>query len=299
MMKKFLVLGLLATSVSAQDVKFGDLNYFLKAGELNLRSDFDLVREETKLNQNRYEVEGYLSRNRLAWGLGYDVVAYVGLNFIYQMDTRVLGEGSSQNSGLLNPVLGADYRLMDQKSGFNLDLGVVADFNVIDSEVADDYKDNGNQTRSDFSHFGDPRSSLGVNARLGRKWNEANEWYALGGVSYNFAGEQRVQNTDVELGESVDFVLGGFYQYRPVNEFMMTLGAVGTRYGVIDTKNVGETTSFVDVELSFNAKYLVTDAFIVKFNFTQDRRGEFKIKDKSEYDSRRGNSFGMGIDLLF
>jgi hypothetical protein len=311
-MKKFLAVGAVTLAVSAahaSEVKFGDLNYFLKQGQMNLKSDLDLSREETREDGTRFEVEGYISHNRLSFGVMDNVTAFVGLNYLYEMDTKATGAAASENNGFMNPMVGVDLRLLDQKtSGFNFDLGAVVDYNLRDSEVAAANKDNGNQSSALFSKFGDPRSSVGVNARIGNKWNEANEWYALAAATYNMSGEQKDLDTkeDYEFDGSMDLELGGFYQYRPVNEFMMTLGVVVTRYGEMEGEFQGSdftVPSYMDMHFSFNAKYLITETFIAKFSFTKDRRDEYDIENDvgadTEFARRRGNTYGVGVDFLF
>ena len=311
-MKKILAVGavtLAVTSAHANNVKFGDLNYFLKQGQINIKSDLDLSREETRQDGVRTEVEGYVSRNRFAFVLMDNIPGFVGFNYLYEMDTQTTGVATSENNGLQNPILGVDLRVLNQTtSGLNLDVGAVVDYNLMDSEVAAPNKDNGNQPSASLSECGDPRSPIGVNARIGNKWNEANEWYALAAAMYHLSGEQRKMDddSDLELDASLDLKLGAFYQYRPVNEFMMTLGLTATRFGATEGESGGvdlETESFIDYHFTFNAKYLITESFIAKFNYSQDRRGEYDLERKGQGDSeitrRRGNSFGVGIDWLF
>ncbi len=102
----------------------------------------------------------------------------------------------------------------------------------------------------------------------------------------------------------MDFRLGGFYQYRPVNEFMITLGLTGTRYSEIE----GEVSSqdftisdHIDYQFLFNAKYLVTENIVAKFLVTQDSRGDYDVDDASdtEVTKRHALQYGLGVDYLF
>jgi hypothetical protein len=308
-MKKFLAVAavLSVTSVHAADLKFGDLNYFFKQGQFNLKSDFDLSREETRVDGSVLEVEGYKLTNKLTFGVMDNLNVFVGLNYLFRMDTKATQ--TSQDNGLQNPILGADFRVMNQgDAGFNLDVGAVVDYNLMDSEVSGTNKTNGNQPSYLYSHNGDPRSSVGVNARLGKKWDEANEFYTIAAVNYNMAGEQEElsTNNDREFDGSMDLKLGAFYQYRPVNEFMMTFGLTATRFGEVEGEINGSDFTIedhIDYQFTFNAKYLITDTFIAKFNFSQDRRGEYDVENEggadNEFMRRRGNSYGVGVDWLF
>lgn len=310
-MKKFLAVAavLAVTSVQADVAKFGDLNYFYKQGQINLSSDFNLNREETRVDGDDVEIEGYISSTKVTYGLMDNLNLFVGLNYLYDFETDIAVGGTSEINGLQNPVVGGSFRLLNQDNGgFNLDLGATADFNLMDYEVAEAGKDDGNTVSPLLSHYGDPRSSLQVNARLGKKWNEANEFYLVSSLAYNKDGEYEDNNNtdDVELDSSMDISIGGFYQYRPVHTFMMTVGLTGTRFGETEG-NVGATDITIDAHtdftFSFVAKYLITETFIAKFNFQQDRRSEFDTEIEGSADQenerRKGNQFGLGVDFLF
>ncbi len=296
------------TSVQAEELKFGDLNYFYKAGQINLASDFNLNREETRVDGADVEIEGYVSSTKVTYGMMDNLNLFVGLNFLYDFETDIAVGGTSEVSGFQNPVIGADYRLFSQDNGgFNVDLGAAIDFNLMDYEVAEAGDDEGNTVDPTFSTYGDPRSSLLLSARFGKKFNEANEFYVVSGLSYNKDGEYEDKNfnEDVELDSSIDLSLGAFYQYRPVHTFMMAVGLTGTRVGETDGEVAGAdftVEDHVDFRFTFVAKYLITESFIAKFNFAQDRRSEFDLDQgptTSEYEKRQGNQFGFGIDYLF
>lgn len=310
-MKKFLAVAaiLAVTSVYADEAQFGDLNYFFKQGQFNLVSDFISNHEVTRVENTDVEVEGFVSSTKVTYGLMDNFNLFVGLNYLYKFDSDSTGASVSTVRGLQNPIVGGSMRIMNQgTSGFNLDVGATADFNLMDYETAEGGKTNGNSVDPTVSHYGDPRSSLAVNARLGNKWNEANEFYIVSAIAYNKDGEYENKDLDedVDLDSSIDLSLGAFYQYRPVHEFMLTLGLNGTRYGEIDGEvaNTDFTVQdHIDLTFSFGAKYLITDNFIAKFNFSQDRRSDFKVDydgiADADYERRTGNQFGVGVDFLF
>ena len=310
-MKKFLAVAaiLAVTSVYADEASFGDLNYFFKQGQLNLTEDLISNHEVTRVEGTDVEVEGYVSSTKVTYGLMDNLNLFVGLNYLYKFDSDSTGASVSTVYGLQNPVVGGSMRIMNQgTSGLNLDVGATADFNIMDYETAEGGKTNGNSVDPTVSHYGDPRSSLAVNARLGNKWNEANEFYLVSALAYNKDGEYENKDLDedVDLDSSIDLSLGAFYQYRPVHEFMMTLGLNGTRYGEVDgeVSNTDFTIEdHIDLTFSFAAKYLITDNFIAKFHFSQDRRSDFKVDydgaSDSDNERRTGNQFGVGVDFLF
>lgn len=311
-MKKFLAVAaiLAVTSVYADETSFGDLNYFFKQGQLNLASDLISSHEVTHVNDADTEAEGYVSSTKVTFGLMDNVNLFVELNALYKYDTDSTGASVATATGLQNPVLGASIRLMNQgTSGFNFDVGAVADLNIMDYETSEGGKTNGNSVDPFLSEYGDPRSSLVVNARLGKKWNEANEFYLVTALAYNKDGEyeDKEADEDVDLDSSLDFSLGAFYQYRPVHEFMMTLGLNGTRFGEMDGEEANNdftVSDHIDLTFSFTAKYLITDNFIAKFHFSQDRRSDFDAEydgavADTDYERRTANKFGVGVDFLF
>lgn len=310
-MKKFLAVAaiLAVTSVQADEAKFGDLNYFFKQGQFNLASDLNLNREESRVDGDDTEIEGYVSATKITFGVMNNFNLFVGLNYLYDFETDPSTGGTSTVRGLQNPVVGGSFRLLNQADGgFNFDIGATADLNLMDYEVAEAGDESGNTVDPHLSQYGDPRSSLMLNARLGKKWNEANEVYLVSSLTYSKDGEYEDKglDEDVDLDSSMDLSLGGFYQYRPVHEFMMTVGLTGTRVGEVEGEvaNTDFTvTDHIDYKFSFVAKYLITESFIAKFNFSQDRRSDFDVEfdgaADNEYERRKGNQFGFGVDLLF
>lgn len=310
-MKKLLAVAAIfvVTSAHAEEAKFGDLNYFYKQGQFNLTSDFNVNREKSRVDEEEIEVEGYISSTRITYGLMNNLNLFVGLNYLYDFETATEANGTSTINGLQNPIVGGSFRILNQADGgFNLDVGATADFNLMDYKVAEAGNENGNAVDPQLSQYGDPRSSLVLNARLGNKWNEANEFYLVSALSYNKDGEFEDKNLDedVELDSSMDLSLGAFYQYRPVHEFMLTIGLTGTRIGEVEGDINGTDITVedhIDYTFSFVAKYLITETFIAKFNFAQDRRSDFDVEVEgaadSEYERRKGNQFGVGVDFLF
>lgn len=303
-MKKFLaaLAVLSATTASAMDAKFGDLNYFLKQGQMNLTFDANMRTEDTRTNGAKDEAEGYVFNPSLGYAVSDDLNVVLKLQHLYQMKSN-----TTETSGLQNPQFAANYRLMKQAdSGFNVDLGAVLSLKVTDREVSSSSED-GNMIDPFSSNYAEPRNTLDLNARLGNKWNEANEFYLLAGAAFHMAGDyEQNGGNDVDLESSMDFKLGGYYQYRPVNEFMMTLGLVGTRFGEMDGEAGGNdftSQDHLDFEFIFKAKYLVNETTIVYFNFTDERRADYDIENEgaadTKLDKRMAASYGLGIDLLF
>ncbi len=312
-MKKVLALVALLTvgAVQAEELKFGDLNYFLKEGQKNLVFNFADSSEDTRSSgTQKVQVAGYLADLAFGYAVTDRLNAFVRMAYFADVRTE-LGNNHFNTNGLQNPQLGANYRFLNQDEvGFNLDFGAILGIQVQDRKVGNlTPKKNGNNLDLNTSSYSDPRSFLELNARAGKKWNEANEVYFLAGMVYNKASDYRLMSNSrsTDLSSSYNYKLGAFYQYRPVMEFMMTLGAQATRYGSYEEKDSsGPNTSHkshIDTQFIFNAKYRLTESFIVKLFFNQDKRSDFNLVDdtgaKSTFDRRSNFTQGVGLDYLF
>ncbi len=307
-MKKAIALAaaLLASSAQATSgLDFGDLNYFLKGGQFNLTSNVSVVNVEVfdEAASAEYETNGYVFEDRLSYGLADNLNAFVGLDFAFKYETELPGSSESDNGGLSNPYFGANYRLMNQKdAAFNLDFGAIARINIMDGETGFAGED-GNYARGNHA--------LELNSSIGRKWNEANEWRLTAAVIQQFAGESTQMisggDQDYETDASTDMSLTAAYQYRPVQEFMLTVSAQALRVGEIESENTTsnfDTTedAHMDLRFGFSAKYLITENFIGRFNYGQGRLAEYDIERnnaKSELKDRHEQFYGFGIDWLF
>ena len=306
-MKKMIVVAaaLLATSAQASSgLDFGDLNYFLKSGQFNLTSNFNVPNIEVTDEASKidYETNGYVIDNRIGFGVADNLNAFVGLDYAFQYETETPGSSNSNNGGLSNPYAGAYYRLMNQSdSAFNLDFGVVGRFQLMDAEVGTFGKD---------GTFNRGNHSVEVNSSIGRKWNEANEWRLTAALIHNFDGEYErnaATSSDVETDASQDISLTAAYQYRPVQEFMLAVSMQAIQVGEVDsTVKTGNTRftddSHLDLNFTFNAKYLITETFIAKFNYGQSRLAEYDRDSNgtsSEQKDRHQLYYGFGIDWLF
>jgi hypothetical protein len=303
-MKKILATGTLLAclSVSATELKFGDLNYFLQAGQMNLAFDASIRSEDSRVDGAKDELDGYVFSGYFAYALRSDLNVSFGLQQLWKVKTK-----DTETSGLQNPQLGANYRLFHQADqGFNLDFGARVGLVVFDREVSSESKD-GNMPDPKYSNYAQARNNIELNARAGKKWNEANEFYVMAGLNYFNGGEYEVLGgEDVDLDPSLNLLVGGYYQYRPVNEFMMTLGLVATQFNEVDGEAAGSDFTFgqhIDTDFIFKAKYLVTESTIVSFNFSQENRSDYKIKNEgasdTKVDERMALSYGMGVDFLF
>lgn len=299
------------TAHSAEELKFGDLNYFLKQGQFNVAADatstFD---KESVEGGNTMETRGNTFDTRFAYGINDKMNVFVGLAYAYDREVENLtttGDSAYSQDGLANPAIGFNFRLKDQSSSdFNLDFGAVARINVQDAQSG---SAEGSNTKD--GNFANGRSSLELNTRLGKKWNEANEWQFSAGVIYNHDGEYTSKsvdgNEDVELDKSFDIYAKIAYQYRPVETFMMGLSLQAIRIGDLDgefkkSKVDTEQDAHIDFDLRFEAKYLITDNFIANFHYGYGRNSNYDAKvagQSFEIKSRRENYFGLGVDFLF
>jgi hypothetical protein len=294
---------------AAEELKFGDVNYFLKQGQLGVTADVNQTFLKEKVLGTKLVTRGYNIDTNFAYAINDRLNAFVGLQYAYDKktgDNNSGTDGKYYSDGLANPALGVNYRLQNQNEAmYNVDFGAVVRFGLEDAEkgtsTGQDKNDGNNATGS---------NSLELNARMGRKWNEANEWQlAVGGV-YNMAGDYTINDAagdiDVDTDASYDLFLRATYQYRPVNEFMVLLSAQATQVGAVDGDIDGggklNRDTHVDVDLRFTAKYLITDNVIGKFNYGAARLQPYDVKTAAGTDSvnqRMSNFFGLGVDLLF
>lgn len=303
-MKKFLALAAMLAigSVQAEELKFGDLNYFLKQGQFNAGVDALVHNETLRAGETiDYDIDGYIFQTHFGYALLNNLNVTFGLDYILEGETEPQGGASSNVDGLQNPWIGANYRLIDQNTaGFNVDFAAKATFKVIDREVNGGSTD-GNMFDPVFSRLGDPRNTLDLSAKVGKKWNEANEFQVHAGVLYHMDGEydQKGPNSQngVDVDSSIDFKLGANYQYRPVHEFMMNFGITAIRYSEYEVNDL-EVSDHIDYTLSFDAKYLVNETTIAKFIFTHQNNSEFDV-DGTDIDQRQGQQYGLGVDFLF
>lgn len=316
MKKWLLVVTLLSlTCAEAQTLNFGDLNYFLQKGQKNITADVNLhtyqVEQVEGTTYQQWETEGYYVTSRLAFGISDRLTGFLALDYDYDAevtDETTKGNRKYTNSGLRNPGLGASYRLLSQTEGLlNIDLGTIVSVGLEDAErgsTSASGKKDGNAANG--------RDSFEVNARVGRKWNEANEWQAGMGFIYHASGEHKELSAagpseKFKDNSSVDMYLRAAYQYYPLDEFMMSFAAQATQVGETSSKekSSGEKNradAHVDYDFFFTAKYLVTSSFIVKFNYHQGNNPDYDGKigtTKVEYQKRREHSYGLGVDWLF
>lgn len=287
---------------AAEELKFGDLNYFFKGGQVNASVDFSSTYEKQKVVSTMEETRGYVIDTQLTYGVSDQLNVFLGLDYAYDLETEIGGQPDINSDGLANPELGAIYRLMNQSStSYNVDIGAVARINLMDAEEGTATDEDGN--------YADGRSALEVLARIGRKWNEANEWQLAGGVVYHNDGESTELSSpenDSEIDSSMDLYLRASYQYRPVNEIMFLVSAQATQVGEVESEDDTNTKttldSHMDIDFRFTTKYLVTDTTIVKFNYGMSRNADFDVKagaTSDEVSNRRENFFGLGVDFLF
>lgn len=310
-MRKTLALAMVvaATSVNAaEELKFGDLNYFIKTGEINVLADASSVYNKFT-STSELESRGYIFETRAGYGITDQLNVYFGLDYAYDLETEDKDAANSQDfssDGFSNPSFAANYRFMNQNSGmYNIDFGAVARVNVMDAETG--YGITGDSEDGNYLGYTDPRGSLELNARMGRKWNEANEWQLAAGYIYFNDGESENLRTDgdIEYDSSMDFYLRASYQYRPVENFMMLLSLQGTRVG--EAEGTFSNTDFtsdahVDFDFRFTAKYLITDNLIGKFNYGQGINSAYDQEvgnTDTEVRKRRESFYGLGVEFLF
>lgn len=321
-MKKAIVLATLVAASGAiaqtpnSDLSFGDINYFFKSREFNVRADVLLDRKETHIDSQTsklaFESEGYLIDTQYTYGLMDNLNLVLGL--AYQMSYEFNTEPVSANprydeSGLRNPALGLNYRFLNQKNnGVNWDFGVVGRFALMDAERGSF------GTTSQDGNAATGHHSIEANTSLGLKWNEANEFRLTGGIVHHFDGEYTENKTtgDIEYDTASyqDLYFRAAYQYRPVYEFMMSVGTLVTMNGEREDEQTNQALndtltydSEVDGLFEFRAKYYFHESMILRFTYTQGILNDIEVDRRlaadQTYNRRRSQAFGFGLDVLF
>jgi hypothetical protein len=324
-MKKAIVLATLvaATGAIAQtpnsELSFGDLNYFFKAQQFNVRADFLLDRTETHIDSQSSKLttegEGYLIDTQYNYGLMDNLNLSLGLTYQlnYRFNTEPVAANQRYNEdGLRNPALGLNYRFLNQKeNGVNWDFGVVGRFALMDAERGN----YGGSTSAD-GNAASGHHSIEASTSLGLKWNEANEFRLVGGVIHHFDGEYTSNSTDAtsdvdyDTAAYQDVFFKAAYQYRPVYEFMMSFGTTITMYGEREDEQTNQALndtltydSHVDGSFEYTAKYYFHEKAILRFNYIQgilkDIAVDRRLAADQTFNRRRSQTFGFGLDLLF
>ena len=300
------------STAQAQDLKFGDLNYFLKSGQINAGADLSIGNESMRREgTGDVRINGYFTDAKLAYGIMDQLNAFIKLQYLYAVDTEISGgSGSFDTTGFQNPEFGGQFRVLNQAdAGFNFDLAAIVGLQVLERNAGSfSPQHDGDLPNPAYSTRGEPRNTLELNGRLGKKWNIANEFSVLAGVVYHQEGDYEDQENDgtATIESSIDLKSGVYYQYCPVDELRMGLGLTGIYIGETDGNNgnglKATGTSHLDLKLSFDAKYLINEGLIVKFMMNQERRGDFEFETTSgdvSVEKRKSFNYGLGLDLLF
>lgn len=324
-MKKAIVLATLLSTSGAMaqtpnsELSFGDINYFFKAQEFNVRADVLLDRTETHIdNQTSKSVtesDGYLIDTQYTYGLMDNLNLVLGLKYQwdYEFNTEPVTDNARYSEdGLKSPALGLNYRMLNQKQdGINWDFGVIGRFSLIDAERGSFGGSNSQDGNAASGHH-----SIEANTSVGLKWNEANEFRLTGGVIHHFDGEYTKNSTtasndvDYDTASYQDLFFRASYQYRPVYEFMLSVGTLITMYGEQEDEQTNQALndtltydSHVDGLFEFTAKYYFHQRAILRLVYTQGMLSDIDVDRKlaadQTFNRRRSQAFGFGLDLLF
>lgn len=285
-MKKLVVaaLALVTTSVGAEEIKFGDLNYLLKSGQFQFTADVNQSVTREKFADEVIEDEGFETTATLTHGPvdSLNLFVQLGYNLAFDAHNEATKETTS-TSGLRNPAVGGIYRLVSPvNGGYVVDVGA-----TVAARIQDAKEDNS----------ADPRHNLNLFGRIGRKYNEANEMQLTAGILHHFDGEAKDKGVKQDYDSSNDLYVRVAYQWRPVNEFMLATAVQGTRVGEYEIERM-KLDAHTDFDLLFNAKYLLDSNLIARFNYQFGRYSNFDAGSES-VSQRRLQKFGLGVDYLF
>lgn len=306
------------TSVLAQsqELQLGDLNFFLKKGQLLSTNDYRKYTIERRsvvgAGNTHYETEGNLLQSRLSYGVHKKLNLFLELG--YQLDWEV--RDTTNNTahfnldGFVNPALGTTYRWKSQEDDkLNIYSSLVAYINVQDEEKGHA----SSPTNSVDGNAAKARDVLEFNTSIGHKWNPKNEWIATGGILHNFSGESQQnyssgRKNKVYEDASTNLYLKLAYQYRPIEQWMISPSIKSTYVGEQKMKFsnvVVRSNSYLMHDLDLALKYSVTKNFLVRLNYGQSLLPDYdgKSTEGTEIDvdtiSQSKRYYGLGIDWLW
>jgi hypothetical protein len=310
MKKMILTAVVLASNAYGSNIEFGDLNYLLPASRYSVGVQTELRSSENTQSfvdeKTSWEVEGWYNEALFTYGVNDQLNLFGGLNYRYDVGVSANNSTKYNLDGLENPLFGGVYRLVSQgDAAFNFDVGAVGRLNVEDEESG-----GFSGAESKDGNAADGRNSIELFARMGNKWNEANEWQGSAGLVYHMSGERTftgvggASDSTIDVDSSMDLFLRGIYQYRPVPEFMMAFEAKMTFVGTKEEESQGESfdyDSHLDLDFTYKAKYLVTSNVIANFTLGVSRLPDYDVDfgEDSEIKRRRASRLGVGVDWLF
>ncbi len=264
-MKKIALVAIaLSSSVAFAQTTLGDLNFFQKKGSIYYQgsigeSSYTFV---DSLSNNKTELEGMGFKNQIGYGIADNLNVFLETTLKFQNYTRINNNEDHQDNGFTNPGVGANYRLLSGPAYFDV-FGKV-NMRIQDAEVGSGRKDGNAASAPDFTAL--------VGAAFGQRIDNANEYRFTAGIAHNTEGEVKNLGTSDKSStdSSTDLFLTADYQVRPVDTFMLDFGISGTRYGKFSQKNKATNLktsldAHYETNLSFKAKFLITDNLLVSF----------------------------------
>lgn len=322
-MKKSLAvaMALASSTVLAQDLQLGDLNFFQKAGSYQLNTQLSMGQGEfsEKNEDGTYDIETKQNiwSNSLTYGVSDKFRIGLGVDYALkneQENTGVpAGDTKSKaidDKGLSDFSIVSAYRLMSDKVYVDL----LADLTIA---MGDREEGSSDDVKSKDGNFKQGHHSLDLGAAVGQKIDKF-EWRAGAGVSYHMSGDYDALSvegpkTTVDTDSRMDMVVSAQAQYRPMTKLAIALGVEWTKVGEqeLEAKVDGEKIevteeSSTQMAWTAEAKYNLSDSILVNAGYSIISLSDLDVKQKNQdgtskstIEDNKASVVTIGASFLF
>lgn len=276
-MKKLFVatLALASSTLYAQELQLGDLNFFQKAKSTQINTAVGLLTSEYSIESgtDSYDYKDSTNswENQVIYGVSDKQI--VGIAFEYLLNDEIqntsVPSGQQKNKsyndkGLSDLTLGTGYRLLSD----NIYLDLIGKF-TLGLEKRESGDSDANSSKDGNNKQG--HHSLDLSIGVGQKI-EKFEWRGTFGVVRNFAGEYDslqvgAETIKVETDSSLDMVAGGSFQFRPISKFAIGLNI---SWGKIGKGSSNYLDSGDKIEQTVDSYSFITSDIVAKYNFSEN-----------------------------
>ena len=276
MKKLFLaILALTSSTLYAQDLQLGDLNFFQKAKSTQVNTGVKLQTFDYSFEYGTDSFDYKRSinswENEVQYGVSEKQI--VGIAFEYDLNNQLQNTSvpsgqqkakSYNDKGLSDLTLGTGYRLLSDK--IYLDLIGQFTLGLEKSESGDSDANSSKDGNNKQGHH-----SLDLSIGIGQKI-EKFEWRGTFGVVRNFAGEYDslqvgAETIKVETDSSLDMLASGSFQFRPISKFAIGLNLSWQ-------KSDKGTSHYVDsgdkIEQTVDSYSFITSDLVARYNFSEN-----------------------------
>jgi opacity protein-like surface antigen len=318
--KLAVVMALASTSVLAQDLKLGDLNFFQSKGSVQWNTEVSMTKSEFSAKEGSntasdFETKLNVWSNEVTYGISDKFRVGLAADYAFKNEQDDTTSGSTDkkidSDGLSDFSVVSAYRLMSN----NLYVDLLGKLTVA---MGDREEGDSNTTTSKDGNFKQGHHSLDLGVAVGQMISKF-EWRAGFALGYNFAGEydelsigsaKTTHDTDARL----DMTLNGQVQYRPTSKLAVGLGTSWTKVGEQkgEFKDAGdkfdETINSHSI-LSSNlvVRYNLSDKMLLNAGYRFTTAYDYNLKEKEadgtttkiKFEDNKSSTVFLGASFLF